>query len=332
LTRLRLASLLASSALAAILLVLLFGATGIEPAAVGRMLLAVRPQAFAEIAALFAFNNFLAGEKWRLIIRGLHPAGDRDMPRHLYFAFTSIGTALGQVAPASLSLVLARSLGAHLHGGGALVRGAGATLFDYFFDVLVAAVLALCSVLVLIAGGGGAAWATGAAVLGILAFVLCGRAARLAAGVAGWLAPRGPGRYRDTLVAVSASPLLNPKIARRLLAISAIRFAVLVLIAAIGARTIAADIAVWRLAAALPFSMIAVALAITPGALGVNEWTLAAVLLAFGTPIQVSAEWALAVRVLMLAAAALWGLAGLAIAAATARRPRAARGLFRPHP
>jgi hypothetical protein len=44
------------------------------------------------------------------------------MPLRLSFAFTSIGAG--------------RSIGAHLHGGRALSRGATATLFDYLYDVI----------------------------------------------------------------------------------------------------------------------------------------------------------------------------------------------------
>src|SRR5579863_1253229 len=193
-TRLRLVLLLASAVLAAILLALLFILTGLDLAAVERSLLGVRPQAFAEITLLLGFNNFLAGEKWRLIALSLHRENDREMPRLLYFAFTSIGVALGQIAPAPITLMATRSIGAHVYGGRALVRGAAATLWDYFFDLVVAGLLALCSAVVLIAGGGARSWAACAFAIGIAGVFLYGAGARLTTATARWVGSRGRGR------------------------------------------------------------------------------------------------------------------------------------------
>ncbi len=322
-TRLHLGSLLASTALAVILLALLFVCTDLDLAAIGRLLLGVPPQALAEIVLLLGFNNVLAGEKWRLIAMRLQQDESRAMPRLLYFAFTSIGVALGQIVPAQFSLVLSRSIGAHLHGGRALSRGAAATVFDYFFDVLVAAFFALASTLVLVTGGGAITWALCALAIGGAGFVLYGAAARLAAGAARSLGSLGRGRLCGLCATIALSPLLAPDIGRRLLAISGLRFAVLVLIGAISAKAIGVDLPLWHLAASLPFAIIANALAITPGGLGINEWTVSSALFALGTPLQVSAQWAVVNRVLVAAAAGLCGIAGAIIAAAVRlSRPR----------
>jgi hypothetical protein len=324
LTRLHFGSLLASAVLAVILVALLFVSTDLDLADIGRLLAGVHPLEFAAIVLLLGFNNVLAGEKWRLIALRLQQDDGQHMPRLLYFAFTSIGVALGQIVPAQLSLVLSRSIGAHLHGGRAWSRGATATLFDYFFDVVVAGFFVLSSMLVLIAGGGAVAWALCALAICLAGFVLYGAAARLVAGAARALGSRGRGRHCMFCATIALSPLLAPDIGRRLLAISVLRFAVLVLVGAVSAQAIGADLPLWHLAASLPFAVIANALAITPGGLGVNEWTVSSALFALGTPFQTSAQWAVVNRVLVAVAAGLCGIAGLLIAAA-ARSPRPPR-------
>jgi hypothetical protein len=315
--------LLASAVLAAILLALLFAFTDLDLAATGRLLLGTNPQAFAEIVLLLVLNNVLAGEKWRLIVARVQQDDGRPMPRLLYFAFTSIGVALGQFLPVQLSLVFSRSIGAHLYGGRALARGAVATLFDYFFDLLVAVFFVLSSTLVLVSGGGAGTWALCTLVTLIAGFVLYGAAARLAIGSARSLGSRGRSRFHGFCTTIALSPLLAPRIGRRLLAVSVLRFGVLVLMGAASASAVALDVPLWRLAAALPFAVIANALAITPGGLGINEWAASSVLFALGTPFQVAAQWAVVNRVLVAIAAVLIGIAGIGIAAAArASRPQ----------
>jgi uncharacterized membrane protein YbhN (UPF0104 family) len=97
--------------------------------------------------------------------------------------------------------------------------------------------------------------------------------------------------------------LLQPAVTRRLLALSLLRFAVLVAIAAASAAAVPVEIPVWRLAAALPFAIIGNALAVTPGGLGVNEWAMSSALFAFGTPFATAAQWAIANRILVAVAA-----------------------------
>ena len=315
--------LLASAVLAAVLLALLFEFTDLDLAAIGRLLLGTNPQAFAEIVLLLGLNNVLAGEKWRLIALRVQEDDRRPMPRLLYFAFTSIGVALGQFLPAQLTLVLSRSIGAYLYGGRPLARGAVATLFDYFFDLLVAVFFALSSALVLVSGGGAGTWAVATPVITIAGFLLYGAAARLAVGSARSLGSRGRSRFHLFCTTIALSPLLVPRIGRRLLAISVLRFGVLVLMGAASANAVALDVPLWRLAAALPFAAITNALAITPGGIGINEWAASSVLFALGTPFQVSAQWAVVNRVLVAIAAGLCGIAGIGIAAAArASRPR----------
>jgi hypothetical protein len=320
LSRARLGWLFASAILGVLLLALLFVSTDLDLAALGRLLLRVRLHQLAEIVLLLGLNNALAGEKWRLIAMRLGAGDAAAMPRPLYFAFTSVGVALGQIVPAQLSLLLSRSIGAHLHGGSALSRGVTATLFDYFFDVVVAAFFAAASILVLLVGGGEWLWGLSALAICLAGFSLYGVGARLIAVLARVASGFGS-RIEAVSGALALTSLLTPDIGRRLLAISLLRYAVLVAMGAVSAAAVDLDLPFWHIAAALPFAVVANALALTPGSLGVNEWTVSSALFALGTPLSVSAAWALVNRVLVAVAAVFWGVAGVLIAAA-ARPPR----------
>ncbi len=111
----------------------------------------------------------------------------------------------------------------------------------YLFDLLIAVLFGFSSALILLTGGGAGTWALYALVIALAGFVLYGAAARLAIGLARSLGSRGRGRFDALCTTISLSPLLAPNIGRRLLAISALRFTVLVLIGAV-ARAVALDV------------------------------------------------------------------------------------------
>jgi uncharacterized membrane protein YbhN (UPF0104 family) len=315
LTRLHLGSLFLSVVLAVILLVLLFSVTDLDLAAIKRLLFAVRPQAFAEIVLLMGFNSFLAGEKWRLVVLSFDQTDRSDIPRPLYFALSAIGVALGQVLPVQVSTALCRWLGSRAYDGYAFRRGVGATIFEQLFDVLVAGLVGLASVVVIATRSGAAVWFIGAILATSGGFALCSVGAPLAA----WLSRRFGQKWCDRtglaqfLASAGTSQLLSPGVTRRLFLLSVVRFAVLVLVAAAGADAVSLDIPLWHLAAAFPFGIFATALALTPGGVGIGEWGLTSALFAFGTPLQVAAQWAITCRILVILASAVCAAAALAV-------------------
>jgi uncharacterized membrane protein YbhN (UPF0104 family) len=87
----------------------------------------------------------------------------------------------------------------------------------------------------------------------------------------------------------------------------------MILIAATVAQAIGVDIPVWKLAAALPFAVIAIAAVATPGGIGANEAATTAALTAFGTPLDAALQWAIASRFIVLMAGLCVGTLGLAL-------------------
>lgn len=97
------------------------------------------------------------------------------------------------------------------------------------------------------------------------------------------------------------SGFLDSRLARRLMLLSAGRFAVQVLMLGQCADAIDAHIPLWQLAAALPFAVIAAGIAMTPGGIGATELSFATVLSLFGTSLTTGARWAVASRLLVTA-------------------------------
>ena len=80
-----------------------------------------------------------------------------------------------------------------------------------------------------------------------------------------------------------------------------------------------------QIAAALPFVVFAMALAVTPGGVGVNEWAFVAALVAFGVDFETATQCALVNRVLVGVAVLMVGALG-AILAQVPRRHAVASG------
>jgi uncharacterized membrane protein YbhN (UPF0104 family) len=95
------------------------------------------------------------------------------------------------------------------------------------------------------------------------------------------------------------SGFLNAGLARKLMLLSAARFAIQVLMAVQSAQAVGVSIPLWHFAASMPFVIIACVVVATPGGLGVNELSYATTLHMFGTPLNVGAQWALANRFLV---------------------------------
>ena len=295
---------------AGLLLAYLAAHTGLDLAGAMRLIVGLDAVSLAEITVLLGFNSYLAGEKWRLLDRLLGPDEQSGMTRTAYFAWTAVGVGLGQLLPAPLSLGLCRSLGSHLHQRGAM-RGAGLTVFEQLFDVIAAGLLGLASAAVVVTASGSLGWVLCAVAAAVAGFAVCSATGSIPFAVCGLLRLAAALKLGLGAGERDRSRLLQPAVTRRLLALSLLRFAILVAIAATSAAAVPVEIPVWRLAAALPFAIIGNALAVTPGGLGVNEWAMSSALFAFGTPFATAAQWAIANRILVAVAALAGAGAGL---------------------
>jgi hypothetical protein len=299
------------------LIVLLLLASSVRWQDVLSRSLAVDRMAFARLCLLFGLNSFLSSEKWRMADRVITHGEVNPLPRSTAFGLTTVGVALGQFLPIQISMSITRTLGTLVYGR-ALRRGTVATLFEQAFDFLAAVLMMVASVCTQLLHAGAALW---------LALAVCGALLAVSAvgslmAVVNRLTTRVatnkmcPARWRRTLIELQQSGLFQANLARPLTLISVARFAVLVLMTREVSVGIHIAIPLWRLAAAVPFGLLAAVVGITPGGLGLSEAAYATFFNLSGLPLAVSTQWAIANRLLGCAAAFVAAAFGVMVAVA----------------
>lgn len=263
----------------------------------------VSPVAFLELVLLNAILVYLSTEKWRSIDAALRHPSDSVPSQFEAYVLSSMGMAMGLVLPVQIGMSTARTLGTYTHGR-PLKRGTAGTLFEQSFDVLVVLFMAAASGTTWFFKGGALMWMVLAVAMTAFALLAVGPLMSLIQRIATsynarTAAPQN--RILRSLWDMKHSRLLNAGLARRLVTLSTIRFGVVVLMAAQTSEAIHANIPIWHLAAAMPFVVMATAIAVTPGGIGVNEFTSTTALNLFGTPLSIAAGWSLANRVLAIA-------------------------------
>ncbi len=292
----------------------LFARTGVDLAQVASRLGSLKPEAFIALTGLIGLTTWLSALRWRLIAQR---TGLCDPPSmEAAFALTALGVGVGQVVPTQLAAPLSRSLGGKLFGDRRPLRTAGVTFYEQCFDLGLTTVLGAASALAL-ATRSAPLWPPLAAV-GVLA---CLGLVRVVPALLGWAA-KGPARLQTLVAGVQRSGVLGPALLTRLVCITALRFVILIAMAWTTSWCAGIDAPPLALAAALPLVALATALPLTPAGLGVNELTFAAVLVAFGMPLDLATEWALVNRVLVTVASLLVAGTGVAVGA---RRSLSAR-------
>jgi hypothetical protein len=267
---------------------------------------------FVRLVLLNALLVYLSTEKWRTVDAALRSPADSVPSRIASFFVSSTGMALGLILPVQLGMTAARTIGTHTHGR-ALRRGTGGTLVEQGFDLLVVLFFTAASMATWLSRGNGITWVVSSAIAIGAALLLVEPAIRMM----NWLAcyastnlshqsateSRSQMRNRVSRVLrdlsdLRHSRLIDARLVRWLLILSAARFCVVVLMAYQNSEAIVAHIPLWRMGASVPFATFANAIGITPGGIGVNELASVAALRLFGTPLTIASQWALANRLL----------------------------------
>lgn len=300
----RVSFILASLALGVALVGIVVRVGHIDVAATAHQVESAKHFAIFKLLLLNILLATLSTEKWRSVDSALRHSQDAVPSWASAFATTSFGIALGFVLPTQLGMAAARTVGTSFYGR-PLKRGTAGSLFEQSFDLLLIIFLCSASVITWFCGGGPFIWTISAVVACVVGLTAVGPAMRVIRLIAGYLSQRiGPdhriGKNLKNMAELEDSGVFSSTLARRLMMFSAIRFAVVVLMANQTAEAVGAGIAVWQLGAAIPFVVLATAIAFTPGALGVNELTYAATLKLFGAPFTVAAQWTLTNRVLLM--------------------------------
>src|SRR5579883_3817 len=243
-------------------------------------------RAFFGLVCLIILNAFLSSEKWRITDRAIRHTSNRELSQFESFTLSALGSALGQILPVQLSMPLARTLGTRIHGR-AFNRGTLGSLFEQSFDVFFGCFLMIASVGTYLLHGQWNIWVALAVPCAAIAILSVGTILGLTRRLAGKAVSEraNPVGWRKFAIELSNSALLEPALGRKLMFFSALRFVVFVLMAGEITRAIHMAIPLWRLAAAMPFALLSTAAGITPGGLGLAEFTYVGVLAALGTPV-----------------------------------------------
>lgn len=261
--------------------------------------------------------------KWRAVMRRLIPAESEAAGFRFFMFYTCLGAGLAQLLTVHASMLLVRGLASRLHHRVPFARGAAVSVYEQAFDVLVLAVAGPATVAALALGWGLWAW------LGLAAAALLAAALGLAwlSGAAGRLfAPRPAmdaatplARLRQWLGLCVGLGLVERHLVLQLYGLSLVRYLAmfaraLLIAAAVGFAAPLPDVAF-----AFPIVQASQLIALTPGSLGIVEWTWAGVLVAMGHGFGEVVAFALALRVLAYGSI-LAVLAGAALTFAL-RRP-----------
>lgn len=252
------------------------------------LLFQVRPLPLLLFGIATGLHILLAAEKWRLVQARL----ELRLPgRREAFAFSAIGTALGQLLPIPLASAASRALGNRLVRDASARSGAISSVWEQLFDLGVMTLLLPASVWALITGSAPlfAALAVPSLILGGILVALADPCLRLVR-----LVPLKFVRCAaDTL---AQSNLLDRTLSMRLYLLSLCRFLTLWTMCLALNWMLGWPAPSSAFAIGLPVVVLGSVLSMLPGGLGANEWSYVATMTAFGTPLPQAVSWAFANR------------------------------------
>ncbi|QAY76984.1 lysylphosphatidylglycerol synthase domain-containing protein [Sphingosinicella sp. BN140058] len=281
------------------------------------LLFQVRPLPLLLFGIATSLHILLAAEKWRLVQARL----ELRLPgRREAFAFSAIGTALGQLLPIPVASAASRALGNRLVGEASARSGAIASVWEQLFDLGVMTLLLPASVFALITGSASLFAALGipALILGGILVTLASRCLQLVRSVPLAFVRRAA----DTL---GESNLLDRTLSMRLYLLSLCRFVTL------WAMCLALN---WMLewpapslafAIGLPVVVLGSVLTMLPGGLGASEWSYVTTMTTFGTPLPQAVSWAFANRLWNTQVSLLIGAVAMVLILRRPHLPRSAR-------
>lgn len=276
---------------------------------------------YAGLIVLTTLLHFsISAHKWKLVATKMKP---EMVFRHGFLFYTGVIGLLANVMPLQGAVVAVRSLALRMHEKMPLSRGTLSSFYDQAFDLLIALMLVVPTVLALaqlveapVAAAISIA-AIAAAGLFVCEFVLLLKNALNFAARSlplGWSG--GAGRLAAFAAAFS-SLAEDRSMVRKLYWLSALRYANLSLRYCLIALAFGMKLPFLYIGLANSVIMLSFAISVTPASLGITEWGWLGVLRAFGLDGSLAADFAVLGRIGILGAVVLANvLIGLAIAVA----------------
>ena len=328
----KIALLLASVLTAVVLIVALFWYGNIEPVELWRALVAVPPAIFGLILLLSAAQILISTWKWRLVAARLAPSAPLVASASLPYFYTGLGALLSQLVPVHISTIAARTIGMRLHGNKDLIRGAMSSLIEQSYDLLVPLIIAVTSIIFLV-------WSVDSwiifAISAVISLLIGGIAVTMLAGGAirlflRFIRPIAP---RLTLVqSLSAAiqryleaGIFEPRLVFKLYVLSMARYGIVLSRACLVVVAAGLSIELMDVVTVLPLVQLSLVFAVTPGSLGIVEWTWTGLLAVAGADPSTAGQFALLLRIFILVSLSAIVAPSLLYLVAKGARPRILR-------
>lgn len=303
--------------LAALLIVWLVVQSGLSYAEFVATLREISPAAIAGILATTALFVLLSSIKWQMVMAQV-AADETEVPGwgfSLYY--TGLGTVLALMIPPHAAMVLSRSVGTKFRQKGSALAAGAASAYEQVFDIvplLTMSVAALLAIVLRSSFGGWVAIAAGLNGAALLAMILLFRSRFWS--LARFL-PLSQGRREalseklEWFATPAAKTLLGAPFVATLFAISLARYAVILMRTAFVMASVALPIGAFQFLKAYGVARMSSLISITPGELGIAEWTWSGVLSWMGFHLEGAARFVLANRVsniasLLIVFAPIW--------------------------
>jgi glycosyltransferase 2 family protein len=295
-----------SFSLSALLLILLGTATNVNLGEVVEIILDANP-VFIVLVVLSTLLHFnLSALKWRVVTTQISPEIINSVSPMFYLFYTSLGALFGQFIPLHISTMITRGIGLRLHQKEHLKRGLVSSVYEQGFDVLIPLILAIASILKLLKIVDLGGWLVIAAIsLGFLWLVAVTSTVRMLNLLANVLdrikLQLKPINSLRTLVhQIQDTELLDNRLMTKIFLLAVIRYANLTLRAMLVALAVTLDIDVQHVLFVMPLVQISMLIPLTPGNLGVVEWTWTGILTGLGSTVASATVFGLGHRLLIL--------------------------------
>lgn len=307
-------SALAATLFAGLLLYLLVNYSGLTTEDLTPLLKSPSVLALCGILAASFGHMTCSALKWHLIVRRIAPAQANQAGHTFFLFYTTLSAALAQFVMVHLASLLVRGLAMRIHHRVPFVHGAATSIFEQLFDVYVLLLFAICGVIAWYAGLTPASWPAVVIIVvvaGWFALFLTLRmlqlhsityqgSYRILRSIAGWL------------TTCRSFDLLDAHLVLRLYGLSVLRYFFMALRMFIVVVAVAPAIDLFD--AVIGFTVVQTSqlIAVTPGSLGITEWTWAGYLSLLGYSTTDATAFSLALRILSYASIlAVLCLAGL---------------------
>lgn len=258
--------------------------------------------ALALIGILVSTGVFLALStmKWRMVMGRLLPDDDHRRGWGYGFYYTALGAVLSLVVLPQAAMVIGRGYGDKFKLGKSPASTTAATLYEQLLDVVPILTFAATGLLAKILGWGASSWLAGSAAITVASGLLFLLVLRTPLWTLGRFVP-SPIRERigsrlEFFAGERAQALFEPRFVLQIYAISVLRYLVLMARSYLVFAPMHLSLGGYGFVEAYSIVSVSRLLFVTPGGLGIAEWSWTGILTWLGMPFQESVRFVLANR------------------------------------